>query len=195
VSGHWYTTCAGDWISNHKGCLSMTPQSVDDISRNQPDQFAVSLLVEESPSANPWLDISWDPIGIMVDNRPFDGNRTERILIHEADGIQRYLQRGFTLRLHVDECESYYHNLLAPNPCCYLVVTPSEQSVPQPLLLSLSFDEAHAYLEGEEDLYTLPMPPEIYLWTEAFVLAHYIPVKRSKRLRRDWRKSGQAEAQ
>ncbi len=171
----------------------MTLQSVDDIGRNLPDQFAVSLLVEESPSTNPWLDIRWDPIGILVDNRPLDGNRTERTLIHEEDGTRRYLQQGFTLRLHVDECESYYHNLLAPSPCCYLVVTPSDQGAPQPLLVTLSFDEAHAYLEGEGDLYTLPMPPEIYQWAEAFVLAHYVPVKRTKRQRRDWRKAGRVE--
>ncbi|MET0027091.1 MAG: DUF3305 domain-containing protein [Candidatus Thiodiazotropha sp.] len=171
----------------------MTPQTVDDIGRNLPDHFAVTLLVEESPSDNPWLEMRWQPIGILVDDRPLDTPPSQRTLIHEEDGVRRYMQRGFTLRLHVDECESYYHNLLAPSPCCYLVVTPSDDGPPQPLLVTLSFDEAHAYLEGEEDLYTLPLPPEIYQWTEAFVLAHYVPVKRTKRQRQDWRKSGQAE--
>ena len=29
---------------------------------------------------------------------------------------------------------------------------------------------------------------EIYQWTEAFVLAHYLPEKRTKRRRQDWSK-------
>ncbi|MET0065917.1 MAG: DUF3305 domain-containing protein [Candidatus Thiodiazotropha sp.] len=172
----------------------MTLQSVDDIGRNLPDQFAVSLVVEESPPTNPWLDIHWEPIGILVDSRPLETESAEPALIHTEGDTRRFLQRGFSVRLHVDECESYYHNLLAPSPCCYLVVTPSDQGAPRPLLITLSFDEAHAYLEGEEDLYTLPMPAEVYQWTEAFVLAHYVPVKRTKRQRQDWRKPGREAA-
>ena len=62
-------------------------------------------------------------------------------------------------------------------------------------LLTLSFDEAHAYLEGDENLYTVPMPPEIYRWVEAYVLAHYVPEKRTKRKRRDWHRDSETQPQ
>ena len=50
----------------------------------------------------------------------------------------------------------------------------------------MSFDEAHAYLEGEDEIYAVDVPPELYRWTEAFVIAHYFPQKKTKRKLRDW---------
>ena len=48
------------------------------------------------------------------------------------------------------------------------------------------FDEAHAYLEGEDEIYAVDVPPELYLWAEAFVIANYFPEKKRKRKLRDW---------
>jgi hypothetical protein len=60
--------------------------------------------------------------------------------------------------------------------------------VPRPFLVSLSFDEANAYLETDDvDVFPVAMPPELYRWIEAFVLAHYVPEPRRKRKRDDWR--------
>jgi hypothetical protein len=63
----------------------------------------------------------------------------------------------------------------------------ANDEAPVPFLVSLSFDEAHAYLEGEEQVYDVDVPAELYRWTEAFVLKHYVPEKRRKRQRKDWR--------
>ena len=52
--------------------------------------------------------------------------------------------------------------------------------------VSLSFDEAHAYLEGDDTVYAVDIPPELYRWTESFVLTHYCPQQMKKRKRRDW---------
>ncbi len=156
-----------------------------------PQTFEVSLIMQQSPSENPWIDSCWEAVGVLAGKA--DGAQevpepSKVELIHEASGVKRFLFRGFTLRLHADECESYYHNLLAPSPCCYVIATVSDEGTPQPMLLTLSFDEAHAYLEGDENLYTVPIPPEIYQWTEAYVLTHYVPEKRTKRKRQDWRR-------
>ncbi len=165
----------------------MSLQTVEELGASLPHSFSVSLIMQESPSENPWIDASWDAVGILPE-RKVDGEQPASVeVIQEHSGIRQHLFRGFTLHLHADECESYYHNLLAPSPCCYLVTSAADDGTPRPLLVTLSFDEAHAYLEGEENLYTVPMPPEIYRWTEAFVLAHYVPTQRTKRKRQDWR--------
>ena len=52
--------------------------------------------------------------------------------------------------------------------------------------MTLCFDEANAYAEGDEDVHNVPMPPELMKWLEAFVIAHYVPEKRKKRKRREW---------
>lgn len=162
----------------------MSERTVDQVSESLPQTFTVSLIMQQSPSNNPWLESQWEAVGILAE----EGAANSSVeLIQEEDGIRRYLYRGFTLRLYEDECESYYHNLISPNPCGYVVATVADDGTPQPLLVSLSFDEAHAYLEGDEALYTVPVPPEIYRWTEAYVLAHYVPEQRTKRKRQDWR--------
>jgi hypothetical protein len=63
-----------------------------------------------------------------------------------------------------------------------------------PFLVSLSFDEANAYQEGDGVVYAVAMPPELYRWCEHFVLDHYVPEKKKKRRLTDWRKAGDAPA-
>ena len=165
----------------------MSLRSVDQVGEALPSSFAISVIMQASPSANPWVDSQWEAIGIVAGEAERLGDHPESELIHERDGVRRTLHRGFSLRLHVDECESYYHNLMSSTPYAYVVASVDDAGTPSPQLVSLSFDEAHAYLEGDQTLYTVPIPPEIYQWTEAYVLAHYMPEKRTKRKRQDWK--------
>ncbi len=111
-------------------------------------------------------------------------------LIHRTGDTRQVLYPGFEISLHTDECESYYHNLVSARPCCYVVVRSDEQGVPVPALVSLSFDEAHAYLEADEDVFPVDLAPELYRWTERFVIDHYVPRKRTRRRRDDWKRAG-----
>ena len=109
--------------------------------------------------------------------------------------IEHYLVTGLTIQLHPDECESYYHNLMSPEPGCFIVAEQNDDpdEMPVPYLASLSFDEAHAYLEGDEQVYSVPIPPELYKWAEAYVLTHYIAVRKTKRKLRNWSESERPE--
>jgi hypothetical protein len=91
------------------------------------------------------------------------------------------------LELFVDECESYYYNLISPTPRCFIIAVPNENDVPIPFLVSLSFDVAHSYLEGDETVYAVDLPPELYRWSEAFILNYYAPEKKMKRKRNNWK--------
>jgi hypothetical protein len=59
--------------------------------------------------------------------------------------------------------------------------------------MSLSFDEVHAYLEGDEIIYAVEIPPELYQWSEAFILQHYVAVKKTKRKRKDWKSEAKGQ--
>jgi hypothetical protein len=150
-----------------------------------PQDFAVSIIMQQSPSSNLWESHQWDVVGVLATQRESTERKVE--LIHREGEIYRYLYTGFTLRLHEDECESYYYNLLSTEPRCYVVTTQADDQSPAPFLVSFSYDEAHAYLEGDETVYAAAVPAEIYRWAEAFVLAHYVPSKRSKRKRDSWK--------
>ncbi|GIT47801.1 MAG: hypothetical protein Ct9H300mP13_5970 [Gammaproteobacteria bacterium] len=47
-----------------------------------------------------------------------------------------------------------------------------------PLLVTLSYDEAASYMETDSLFFNLPIPGEIQLWAEGYVLDHYRPLKR-----------------
>lgn len=55
----------------------------------------------------------------------------------------------------------------------------------------MSSDEANAHLECEDEVFVVDVPPELYRWTEAFVLMHYTAEKRKKRKRDNWKEQGQ----
>ncbi|MCU7906541.1 MAG: DUF3305 domain-containing protein [Candidatus Thiodiazotropha sp. (ex Epidulcina cf. delphinae)] len=168
----------------------MTATSISEIAAKTPHTFRVSVIMQQSPSDSIWLDECWEAVGIFATADAHQNAAQEVELIHQEGAVRRYLHPGFTLRLHEDECESYYHNLISPQPRCYVVANQDDQGRPEPFLVSLSFDEAHAYLEGDETVYAVPVPAELYRWTEAFVLARYVPQKRTKRKRADWKSAG-----
>ncbi len=151
---------------------------------SSPDEFPISVIMERRPVLdNPWIDHQWAAVAVAVGSRD-DSASSGQIYTHL--GVLRELHPTMPIRLYVDECESYYHNLLSPRPCCYVVTRREAEEAPIPLLVSISFDEAHAYLEGGDEVHPVDMPPELYRWTETFVLHHYVPIKKRKRRRQKW---------
>ena len=84
---------------------------------------------------------------------------------------------------------------MSPKPSCYIVSRVAEDDytdeVPVPILVTLSFDQAHSYLEGDDVVFAVPLAPELYRWTEAYVLRHYAPEKKFKRKLKNWKKGEQ----
>ncbi|MCP4996543.1 MAG: DUF3305 domain-containing protein [Gammaproteobacteria bacterium] len=151
-----------------------------------PGTFDISVLLEQRPSINPWLDSQWEVVGISVGSNIEPQGESRLVLVHEQEGVRHFKQTGFSVQLHIDECESYYHNLMSPTPRCFVIANQEDGEAPVPILVSLSFDEAHAYLEGEETVFAVDIPPELYRWIETFVLTHYVPEKRFKRKLKNW---------
>jgi hypothetical protein len=144
--------------------------------------FPVSVILERRPAVSRWADHVWTAAGITVGGRT---DAPDAQLIREDRGVSYFLIGGLDVALHADECESYYYNLVSDSPRAY-VIAHTDGGQPQPFRISMSFDEAHAYLEGEDEIYAVDVPPELYRWTEAFVIAHYFPQKKTKRKLRDW---------
>ncbi|MCB1763615.1 MAG: DUF3305 domain-containing protein [Gammaproteobacteria bacterium] len=146
-----------------------------------PDRFPVSVVMQRIPvKGNRWIDHRWEVAGV-TGGRPARFDTAAGLPIHEAEQLSQTLYTGLEIKLFLDQCESYYHNLLAPRPACYVVVRRNEAGIPFPALVSASFDEANAYLEADEEVFPVDLQPELYRWVEAFVLEHYVPQKRFKR--------------
>ena len=159
--------------------------ALEDFDQKLPDQITVSAVMEKRVSDNPWIDFSYRAIGVIVGESAASRQIKS---IYEDGEVEHFLVSGLRVRLHEDECESYYHNLMSPKPSFYIVAdTPDDpDEMPVPYLVSMSFDEVHAYLEGDEQVYAVEIPAELYQWAEAFVLMHYVAVKKTKRKLKNW---------
>lgn len=165
----------------------MTVITVEEQVKDLPTHFPVAIIMQRSPSlVSTWSDYQWSAVGItVVQNQVTRADEPQ--LVHEQGDTRQYLYYGFDVCLYPDECESYYHNLMSPIPSCYIVTRQNENDVPVPFQVSMSFDEAHAYQECDEEVYAVNLPPELYRWVEAYVLANYVATKRKKRKRQDWK--------
>lgn len=166
---------------------------IDETAKKLPEQIPVSVIMEKQPARlTQWVDHIWAAIGVTVSNTEKVLNKTG--IADIKDDVHLKMFSGFQVTLHVDECDSYYHNLMSPTPHCFIVVRQDEENdEPEPFIVSLSFDEAHAYLEGGDEVFAVDIPPEIYQWTETFVLENYCPQQLKKRKRRDWKEKAVEE--
>jgi hypothetical protein len=126
-----------------------------------------------------------EAIGVVAGQFPADSGIHKRLIHSDADSEQ-FLWTGLTLSLHKDDSESYYSNLMGEKPSVFIVCRLEDERL-QPFLLTLSYDEADSYMEVDEAVSAVAMPPEIYRWCETFVLAHYVPEKKRKRKRDNWK--------
>jgi len=163
----------------------METLELDDFDQALPASLAIAVVMEKQPSSHPWADFRYDAIGVVVRD---DATESSVSRIYADGEKEHFLVTGLTLRLHLDECESYYHNLMSPEPGCFVVASQSDNAdeMPLPYLVSLSFDEVHAYLEGDEQIYSVPIPQQLYQWAEAFVLENYVAIKKTKRKLKNW---------
>jgi len=148
--------------------------------------------MESRPSSHQWADEIWDARGIVASSVDSTDVKREVKTIEQGDAKQ-LIYSGMKIRLFLDECESYYHNMMSPEPGCFIVARAEDEDgeetdMPIPVLATLSFDEAHSYLEGDDIVYAVPIPAELYRWAEAYVLENYVAEKRVKRKRVDWKK-------
>jgi len=165
-----------------------------------PDQLMVSVVLQCVPLLDhQWLDERW-----LLTELLLSGQQEYTVVRLEERNNTSFVFSGLTLGLFEDECDSYYLNLLSDKPRCYVVAHETrleEQDGPDslaaeagcslvPLLVTVSFDVAHAYEEGDDQVFDVPMPAQIYGWVEAFVLEYYAPKKRHKRKRDDWKNAG-----
>ncbi len=153
-----------------------------------PELLTVSVVMEKRGSDNVWIDYNYRAVGVVVGE---SGQHKQIKSIFQDGQVEHFLVTGLQLRLYEDECEGYYHNLMSPKPGCFIVAEQPDDpdDMPIPYLASLSFDEVHAYLEGDEQVYAVEIPAELYQWAEAFILTHYVATKKTKRKLKDWKQS------
>ena len=78
-------------------------------------------------------------------------------------------------------------------PSVFVICSQEAGEPPRPIIATLSYGEATSYMETDELVESVAMPAEIYRWAERFVLEHYVPEKRRKRKRDNWKAAGRGQ--
>ena len=146
----------------------------------------VAILLEKKLVQGPgWSVPEWSLVGVLGgDHRA--GPASEPVPVR-AEG-DRYVWGGYRLTLYLDSCESYWNNLMGKQPSLFVICTQAESGL-RPLLVTADGLEASASLEGDDEVFRAPIPPDIDVRIERFVVENYVPRKPKKRKRQNWTES------
>ncbi len=159
----------------------------DSLTTPVPDSFSVSVLVEfRELHDNRWEEGCWQVAGVVAGSQDA-GNTLHAGELHAATKGRKILHTGLSMRLYKDDAESYYFNLVSDEPRVFVICTREAAEPLRPFIVTLSYGEATSYMETDEIVESVAMPPELYRWAERFVLEHYVPEKRRKRKRDVWK--------
>jgi hypothetical protein len=137
---------------------------------------------------NRWIDGRWAVTGVVAGEQLAD-NGLHSKLVHSSEAGQQYLWSGLSVELHPDDAESYYCNLMSDHPGVFVICSEAQDEPLQPAIVTLSYGEAASYMETDQRVERVEMPAELYRWLEQYVLANYVPEKKKKRKRDDWKRS------
>jgi len=152
-----------------------------------PLQYPVAVLVEyQAVHHHRWIDGRWSVTGVVAGKR-LENAAVRCQLIHSNNETQQYLWAGLSVELHPDDAESYYCNLMSDNPSVFVVCNEEQDGALQPSIATLSYGEATSYMETDQRVERVAMPADLYRWLEQYVLENYVPEKRKKRKRDDWK--------
>lgn len=154
--------------------------------------FPVSIVMQHRLIENSiWASDKWD-VEAVVAGGEVSNKEPERNISRIDENGEHYIWSHYRINLFVDEVESYYFNIVSDTPYVFVICRDDEgNGEPVPFIISVNYDEASSYMELEDQVFQVPMPAEIYRWLEAFVVNHYVPVKKKKRKLENWKDADQ----
>ncbi|WP_405234472.1 DUF3305 domain-containing protein [Lentisalinibacter salinarum] len=153
---------------------------------SQPESHTVAVIMQRTQvSRGQWSVPSWSALSVVAgENLPVGGGGAE--MIYEKDGEAQYLWPGFSLLLYKDLAEEYWYNLTAGKPSLFVICHETPEGELTPFRVTADQDSAAVCLESDDQVFAVPIPPEIYQSIEQFVVQHFVPRERRKRKRKNW---------
>ncbi|MGB7933313.1 MAG: DUF3305 domain-containing protein [Gammaproteobacteria bacterium] len=149
-------------------------------------RFPLSAVMECSRSKRgPWRLPVWRLIGFVA-GQAMTGDTPQRLPVHTSEGQTQWLWTGLSVALFRDSAESYWYNLVGRRPSLFLVCREEAEGGLAPFTVTANYDEAGAHMEADDLVFSAPIPPELHLQLEAFVMQYYQPQRPEKRKRVNW---------
>lgn len=141
-----------------------------------PTSRGVAVIMERLTLTHRWANERWEAKGVV----PYtpDSDRNERVIVQQH-GLMQMLFPGLTIRLQRDEAEGYYYNITSPHPKVF-VLWRMREGIARPEQLSVSYHEGARWMDAEETVDGVPLPPDLLPWIAEFAAEHYRPEPRKK---------------
>ncbi len=117
-----------------------------------------------------------------------EGQVSTATLLNKNDSSERWLHTGYKVELFTDDAEGYYLNVTTDAPCWFVLWRMEEDAgisdvpVAKPEMVSLSYHDAGRWMDAQETVDQVPLPPEMVAWLQSFVdKYHVIEPKKRKR--------------
>jgi hypothetical protein len=140
----------------------------------------VAVVMEREKAPNQWQDWRFRIAEVVQHEDEF--GLVARVL--RDDGrVQRTLHPNFTLELFRDQAEGYWLNLSTGSPVWFVVwrIDDADSSRAWPETVSLSYTEAGRWLDAQERVDNVPLPPDIAAWLQVYTDEHYRPEPKKRR--------------
>jgi hypothetical protein len=135
-----------------------------------------------------WSVPSWQAVAVVAGEN-IVGREARATLLPSDEGRHQYLWSGIVLTMFRDKAECYRQNLIGEQPALYVICQQSDGNDLQPVAVTADPYEASGHVEGDDQVFAVGIPPEVYRQIEAFVIEHNAPEPRRKRKRQKWAES------
>ena len=142
----------------------------------------VAVVIDRERAPNRWQDWRFAIAEVVANEDAFG---SEPLVLRDDGKVRRTLYPGFTLVLHPDQADGYYLNLSSGGPVWFVVwrIDDEDPSRAWPETVSVSYTEAGRWLDAQERVDNVPLPPDLIAWLQAYTDANYRPEEKRPRRR------------
>ena len=141
--------------------------------------YPVAVVMEcRTLAGNRWQTVQWEARGIAPDTAP--AGPAGQVIARD-EKLTRIVYSGHQIRLFRDEAEGYLYNIMSPEPKVF-VLWRMHDEVARPERVTVSYHEGARWMDSDEKVDGVPLPPELVPWIREFATQHYRPEpKKQKR--------------
>ena len=140
----------------------------------------VAVVMEREANPNPWEAWRFKLVEVVPREDAFG---TAPRVLRDDGRLRRTLYPGFRLELFRDEAEGYHLNLSTGTPVWFVMwrIDDEDPSRAWPETVSVSYTEAGRWLDAQERIDNVPLPPDLVAWLQAYTDEHYRPEPKKRR--------------
>lgn len=139
--------------------------------------IAIAVIMERYEIASRWVTHGWRTAGVELADAAGD-------MLETLGGSQFQHHAGFEVVLFRDEAEGYYLNVATGVPKVFVMWRQEEgDAAPLPHSVTASYNEAARWMDAQERVDAVAMPPSMAQWLADYVAANYRPEPKKKRVK------------